>query len=64
MNDQQKKEYIANRGRYCPYCGSSELSVIAGDYHSTGQYYNAECDDCHKKWCEVYTLTDVEVDEE
>ncbi|WP_419833709.1 hypothetical protein [Endozoicomonas atrinae] len=63
MNDQQKKQYIQGGGVSCPYCGDGNLESLMGDYNESGVYYHVTCEGCHKKWTEVYTLTDVEVDD-
>jgi transposase-like protein len=58
LSKEQKKDYILKGGVRCPFCSSSNITAGAFEGEAAGQ--RVECEDCHKKWCDVYKLVDVE----
>lgn len=60
-----KKEYIVSNGVFCPYCRSYDIEGQIGfEMSDTGITQNVECNNCHKKWTDIYRLVDVEEMEE
>lgn len=70
ITPEQKAEYIRNNGMLCPFCGSEEIYTPSGGLLAVGGDAPEEddqkqlgkmtaCDDCGKKWEEIYTLTDL-----
>ena len=60
LSEEQKKEYVENKGFYCPYCGGT--SVIAdGPVNLDGDEgdQRAYCEDCEKAWFDIYTITGI-----
>ena len=57
----QKKAYLRHKGSRCPHCHSSHLEA-PGRRNDGADWCTNEikCLDCHAKWNEVFTLTDVE----
>lgn len=55
-----RSRYLKSDSRFCPYCESERIIMgdLRDDYHSAWRKVN--CVDCHKKWNDVYTITDVE----
>ena len=61
MTPEQKKNYISSGGNECPKCGSSEISPIYGfETDGTSAWRAVECDECGKRWNDVYKLIDIE----
>jgi hypothetical protein len=58
-----KQDYIETGGNSCPFCGSED---IEGGFINTDSCYSwqkVKCNECEKRWKDIYTLTDIEVDE-
>ena len=54
-----KKKYLSDPS-VCPYCGSGMVVSGERDYQSTTRMdQTVTCDNCHKKWTDVFTLTRV-----
>lgn len=63
MNEAQKKEYVANNGEICPFCGDrycvAPVSYENPKFPDNGQLsIDVSCSSCKEKWGEVYSLTD------
>ena len=58
MDKNTVKKYLSNPD-CCPHCDSGNIS--AGHFDEAfNQYWRVvECQDCNKKWSEIFTLTDV-----
>lgn len=64
LTNEQKKDYVADMGIYCPYCESDDIWGDDWEY-GTGQVWEVmRCRTCGKKWTDVYTLTLIEEREE
>lgn len=58
-------EYLAEKGRKCPYCGSHDITATEGIYFDGAEgVCHVVCDTCHKKWQDFYALVSVVFDEE
>ena len=62
LSKEQKEDYIREGGVHCPFCTSS--NITAGVFEGEPMGQKVECEDCHKKWYDVYKLVDVEEIEE
>lgn len=60
LTDQMKKDYIANKGRNCPFCGSAAMNADRLDFGSEVVTSNVTCLKCHKQWVDLFTLTGIE----
>ena len=58
LTEQQKRDYVAKKGYYCPYCGSENIS--AGPFDGEGCFQPVECADCGRTWQDIYELIDIE----
>jgi hypothetical protein len=60
LSKKEKQAYVQSRSGHCPYCHSQQLE--GGSYQGDGQTIaqEVECLDCHKRWRDIYTLTDIE----
>ena len=60
---EQKQKYLENP-EVCPFCGKEYLT----GRHFNGSYNQAwreiECDSCGKEWMELFTMTDIEEQED
>ena len=56
------KIYIKRNGANCLYCESHELTTGPCGQDDFGIAQEVSCGDCGKKWTDIYTLTDVEVE--
>lgn len=63
LTEQQKKEYIANDGTKCPYCGSIHIQCEGHDIDGPTALFYTTCTDCGKTWTDIYTLTGIAEDE-
>jgi transcription elongation factor Elf1 len=62
ITEKQKAAYLKNPNR-CIFCKSTELSVEGGEVNDKSYYEYVLCDKCGKSWTDIYTLTDLEVEE-
>lgn len=62
LTPEQKAAYLADSGK-CPICGSS--AIVGDEIQADGSkhYQTIECNDCDASWVDVYTLSDIEMDE-
>lgn len=62
--DAKVKAYLENSSR-CPHCGSANIEAGSLDTCSGGEIYQpVGCLNCKKSWQDVYTLTDIEFNED
>ena len=62
MTPKQKKDYIQNNGKYCPFCGSEH--VVEGELCDT-MIRVMSCLKCYEQWRESCMVSDIfEIDEE
>lgn len=57
------EKYLKNT-HICPYCNSNALDVgkMISNVNETGKeeiYESVNCEDCKKKWFDIYTITGV-----
>jgi len=55
-----KKKYMDKAGNECPYCGSDHIEGGRPQTDSNCAWQEVICQDCEKRWNDVYTLTDIE----
>lgn len=55
------KEYIWSPN-HCPYCNSE--NITADSFEPEGKYQLIQCNDCEKKWIEIFELVTIESTEE
>ena len=60
---EQKEKYLADSG-FCPFCGSDQITGEHLEVESESAWQPISCNVCDKTWKDVYTLTDVETDED
>ena len=51
------KKYAENSGRYCPLCGSENLTGYDKNSDSSIIWQDMECDNCGAAWSDVYKLS-------
>jgi len=59
ITEEQKKKYVENGGRTCPFCGSTEIDSDSLDADGSVAIAKVECLDCHKVWEDIFTLTGI-----
>ena len=59
-DEQRKAWYIEHSGTFCPFCGSDQVHSEEMNASSNCVDNNVTCDDCNKKWIEIYHLDDVQ----
>lgn len=62
LTEAQIKEYLEKVGQHCPYCNSENLLVGDNQFDGTTGWEAIECEDCHKRWIDQYTLTGITED--
>lgn len=54
------KDYVDNGGLFCPWCRSKDIAgkgnILAV---SSGATQEIECNNCHKRWTDVYCLVNI-----
>ena len=58
LTEEQKKDYVASEGQFCPYCGTEMSNIDYGDISISGIYCHqkATCGRCEKEWEDVFVL--------
>lgn len=57
MTPKQSTEYLLDPTR-CPYCQSEDIEGQGFEYDDMSQII--ECNNCERRWKDIYTLTAVE----
>jgi len=57
LTQKQIEYYLAIGGVRCPYCESKNISAGIFD---EGNVQEVECEDCGKRWKDIYSLVGVE----
>lgn len=52
----KNKKYVSNEEGRCPACGSYSLAYSITDFEGGAMFHRWECNDCHKKGEEWYSL--------
>jgi len=60
LSDEQKKAYVESGGGKCPYCGSFNLEGQCMDADGSMSWQEIICLECHKRWNDVYKLSEIE----
>lgn len=60
------KRYLKAREAACPYCDSQDLEMSPIEFENSGTGLNQElsCNDCGRKWTDVYALSKIEENED
>jgi len=58
LSKEQKEDYISTGGLHCPFCSSSNISAGVWEGEAEGQ--KVDCEDCGKRWWDIYKLVDIE----
>jgi len=56
----KKKRSYLRHGSCCPYCGSISITGESVDIDGTGAWQEVDCQECGRRWRDVYRLADVE----
>lgn len=59
LTEQQKTEYL-NCSSQCPVCHSDDICAERIEADGESAFGEVECNECGKRWRDVYTLTSVE----
>ena len=59
-----KKRSYLRRGSCCPYCRSESITGESVDIGDAQALQEVDCQDCGRRWHDVYRLADVEVMDE
>lgn len=59
VTPEQKQNYLDDRGRHCPHCGSIETKGADLTWGGDGPIQEIRCLSCNKKWIDIYKQTDV-----
>jgi len=54
-----KKKYLKDSSK-CPYCDSPEITGGRSNYSGDTMWRTISCNNCSKRWDEVYDLVNVE----
>jgi len=60
LTEELKKAYIKNAANICPFCKSPDISGGSVDISGREARQEVSCNECHERWCDVYTLSFVE----
>lgn len=61
--EKKKKEYLETGGVKCLFCKSTNIEGGFLQVDASYSWQKMTCFECGKKWRDIYTLTDVEVEE-
>jgi len=59
IDEKIKKQYMDCNGQHCPWCDSIDINMKDTYFDDAGAYGDCECENCGKKWRDIYTLTDM-----
>jgi formate dehydrogenase maturation protein FdhE len=58
IDDNLREDFLENP-RYCPFCGSMEISEIGSKHLEGIIMVRVKCDHCQIAWTEEYKLFDI-----
>lgn len=58
IDDNLREDFLENP-RYCPFCGSMEITEIGSKQLEGKIMVRVKCDHCHISWTEEYKLSDI-----
>jgi hypothetical protein len=56
MQVKQAKEYLEERGRACPFCGSGDIEGGSMNFEAGEIAQRISCHECSERWTDVYKL--------
>ena len=60
LTEEQRKQYILNKGIVCPHCSSTNIEGESSlDMDSGYILQEIACRDCDARWIDVYKLHDI-----
>ena len=59
LSEKQKRDYVADPS-HCPFCDSDGISYGDDYYDGPRLTVRLTCEDCDKKWYEVFELKTIE----
>lgn len=59
-----KNLYLDKDGLYCPYCGNGDIVSMGITADGITATEPCVCNDCEGEWTDVFTLIDIDLDEE
>lgn len=59
MNETQRKAYLEDSSK-CPFCQSYQIEGSSVEISNDRAYQTVSCNDCDKRWTDIYKLSDVE----
>lgn len=59
MNPKKAKQYLEQRGRSCPFCGSWDIEGGSMSFEAGEIAQRISCHKCQEQWTDVYKLTAV-----
>jgi hypothetical protein len=59
MNPEKAKQYLEQRGRLCPFCGSWDIQGGSTNFEAGEIAQTISCHKCDEMWTDVYKLAAV-----
>lgn len=59
MNPKKAKQYLEQRGRVCPFCGSWDIEGGSMNFEAGEIAQRVSCHKCGEVWTDVYKLAAV-----
>ena len=64
LTEQQKKDYVEKGYAHCPVCKSGDISGGPVEVDCETAWQEVVCSNCNAVWHDIYTLSNVELQEE
>lgn len=58
LTESQKNNFLQD-SRFCPICGSNNITQVNSDFNHRSYFDTVTCMDCKTSWTEQYTLVDI-----
>lgn len=60
---EQKLDYITKNGQRCPFCNGKDIQASRPELMDYGVEVEINCENCGKTYKELYTLSDIAIEE-
>lgn len=60
MSLEQRKSYLDDEGKHCPYCGNENIQKGQWHVENGEALVEVECKDCTAYWTEIWHLVGVD----